>query len=172
MAIVWTAIACALFLIRDASAPPSERTSMSELSMSVTERQQFLAGVHVGLLAVEREGGPPLAAPVWYRYSPGDAVEFTTGRGSEKVRCLTSAGRASLCVQSETLPYAYVTVEGPVEITDSSVEARTEIAVRYLGEAMGKGYVESADDSDAVLVRLHPQRWRTTDYAKFGGAGA
>jgi hypothetical protein len=38
--------------------------------------------------------------------------------------------------------------------------------VRYLGEEMGRGYVETTVDVDNVLVTLTPQRWRTTDYAK------
>jgi hypothetical protein len=38
--------------------------------------------------------------------------------------------------------------------------------VRYLGEEMGRGYVETTADVDNVLVTLAPQRWRTTDYAK------
>jgi len=35
-------------------------------TMSVAEREEFLAGVHVGVLSVaEGEGRAPLAAPVW-----------------------------------------------------------------------------------------------------------
>ena len=39
------------------------------LNMSRAEREEFLAGVHVGVLSVavaERSG--PLAVPVWYSY--------------------------------------------------------------------------------------------------------
>jgi uncharacterized protein len=64
------------------------------------------------------------------------------------------------------LPYAYVTVEGPVELNETTRQARLELAVRYLGEEMGKAYVDSTAAVDDVLVRLSPQRWRTTDYAK------
>jgi PPOX class probable F420-dependent enzyme len=140
---------------------------MSELSMTTTEREEFLAGPHIGVLAVARGDGPPLVTPVWYRYSPGGRLEFTTERSSEKVPLLESSGRATLCAQREELPYAYVTVEGPVEITEATREIRVEIAVRYLGEDMGMSYVNSTAVADNVLVRLSPQRWRTTDYAKF-----
>jgi PPOX class probable F420-dependent enzyme len=139
---------------------------MSAISMSQNEREEFLAGVHVAVLAVAREDGPPLVTPVWYRYSPGGAIELNTASDSEKARLLTAAGRASLCAQSEALPYAYVTVEGPVEIAETTAEAREDIAVRYLGSDLGAQYVASTADVDNVIVRLHPERWRTVDYAK------
>ena len=93
-------------------------------AMSVAEREQFLAGVHVGVLSVdEGEGGrgsrAPLAAPVWYDYEPGGLVSVITARGSRKGVALAAAGRMSLCAQDENPPYRYVTVEGPVEIEDS-----------------------------------------------------
>jgi PPOX class probable F420-dependent enzyme len=134
--------------------------------MTRGEREEFLAGLHVGVLAVERSEGPPLVTPVWYWYSPGGAVELTTGRTTEKARLMESSGRATLCAQSEELPYAYVTVEGPVEISDADRQKRVDIAVRYLGEEMGTGYVDSTSDAGDIVVRLTPERWRTTDYAK------
>jgi PPOX class probable F420-dependent enzyme len=139
---------------------------MSSISMSKNEREEFLAGVHIGVLAVAREEGPPLVTPVWYRYSPGGEIELNTARESEKTRLLTAAGRASLCAQSEALPYAYVTIEGPVEIAETTPDAREDIAVRYLGTDLGAAYVASTADVDDVIVRLRPERWRTVDYAK------
>ena len=53
---------------------------MSEFTMSKAEREAFLAGVHVGVLAVERDDGPPLASPVWYRYWPGGEASKMLGR--------------------------------------------------------------------------------------------
>ena len=84
--------------------------------MSRQEREDFLAALHVGVLAIARPDGPPLITPMWYRYSPGGVVEFNTASTSEKAELLEQAGHASLCAQREELPYAYVTVEGPVDI--------------------------------------------------------
>jgi len=139
---------------------------MSELSMNQDERDEFLASVRVAVLAVTRDDGPPLVTPVWYRYSPGGDIEVNIARDSEKARLLTAAGRASLCAQREALPYAYVTIEGPVEIAETTPEAREDIAVRYLGAELGAAYVASTADVDDVIVRLRPERWRTVDYAK------
>ena len=99
---------------------------MSELSMSKQEREDFLAALHVGVLAVDRPDGPPLVTPIWYRYAAGGAVEFNTSGSSEKAQLLEHSGYASLCAQREGLPYAYVTVDGPVEIgpTDRATRDR------------------------------------------------
>jgi PPOX class probable F420-dependent enzyme len=144
---------------------------MSELTMTVAEREEFLAAVHVGVLTVARADGPPVTAPVWYRYAPGGGVEFVTGRGSEKARALERSGQASLCAQREALPYAYVTVEGPVEFGLAADEVRLDLATRYLSAELAAGYVAATAAVDNVLVRLRPERWRTADYAKYQPAG-
>ena len=139
---------------------------MSKLSMSKQERESFLAALHVGVLAVDQPDGPALLTPIWYRYAAGGAVEFNTEGSSEKVRLLRQAGRASLCAQREDLPYAYVTVEGPVEIELTDRATRVDIANRYLGAPAGAEYVDANPDADDVVVRLHPTRWRTIDFSK------
>jgi PPOX class probable F420-dependent enzyme len=138
---------------------------MSELSMSKQEREDFLAALHVGVLAVERPDGPPLVTPVWYRYK-GGAVEFNTAGSSEKAQLLGQSGHASLCAQREEYPYAYVTVDGPVELEATDRATRVDIASRYLGTKMATEYVDGNPDGDDIVVRLRPARWRTTDYAK------
>ena len=92
------------------------------LSMSRAEREEFLAGVHVGVLSVaEGPGRGPLAIPVWYTYQPGGVVSVSTNAGTRKARAISAAGRFSLCAQDEQPPYKYVTVEGPAVIEPASV---------------------------------------------------
>ena len=138
---------------------------MGDLAMTEDERQGFLAALHVGVLAVERPDGPPLAVPVWYRYSPGGDVEVSTETASVKGRLLRAAGRASLCVQKEAYPYAYVSVEGPTAFAEADHDTRVDIASRYLGPELGTAYVEGTSGDD-VLIRLTPERWFSVDYAK------
>jgi hypothetical protein len=67
-----------------------------------------------------------------------------TGRNSRKGRLLADAGRLSLCVQTETPPYRYVSVEGPItaiEAVDVERDLRP-LAHRYLGVEAGDGFVE------------------------------
>ncbi len=142
---------------------------MSALAMTDAEREQFLADLHVGVIAVERSGRSPLAVPIWYDYEPGGEITILTGSDSVKARLLAAAPRFSLCVQVETPPYRYVSVEGPVtsrEPVDVERDIRP-MAVRYLGERDGDAYVKWATASlDEVRITMRPERWLSQDYSK------
>jgi nitroimidazol reductase NimA-like FMN-containing flavoprotein (pyridoxamine 5'-phosphate oxidase superfamily) len=141
------------------------------LRMTRAEREAFLAGVHVGILAVDEPGRGPMTVPVWYAYEPGGPIRFTTSEDSAKAPLLRAAGRASLCVQEEKPPYSYVAVEGGLAfaVPDFERDIRA-IAVRYLGERGGEAYLRTTGGGDSVrgslLVSLQPERWRTVDYGK------
>ena len=146
---------------------------MGALTMSKAEREEFLAGVHIGVLSVAVEGNGPLVAPVWYRYEPGDSIRFNTEEHSEKVAAMKAAGRASFLVQTEAPPYTYVAVEGPVSYETPDWERDSVgIAERYLGKEGAQGYLAATGGregrSASVLVVIKPERWRTTDYRKMG----
>jgi PPOX class probable F420-dependent enzyme len=138
-----------------------------QLTMSHQEREEFLAGLHVGVLSVaSQDGRGPLTVPVWYTYTPGGTVNVSIGRDSRKAAAITAAGRFSLCAQDERPPYKYVSVEGPVAIEDSTEEERVELARRYLGRQGGDAYVAANPGSDEIMLRLTPERWLTVDYGK------
>jgi nitroimidazol reductase NimA-like FMN-containing flavoprotein (pyridoxamine 5'-phosphate oxidase superfamily) len=142
---------------------------MSKLAMNRAEREQFLAGVHVGVVGIAAEGRAPLTVPVWYAYEPGGEIRFVTGGNSRKVALLEQTGRASMCAQTETAPYQYVSVEGAVTIERHvDPDERRAIAHRYLGPELGDAYYDAtaADAVDSVTVRLAPERWLTVDYNK------
>jgi nitroimidazol reductase NimA-like FMN-containing flavoprotein (pyridoxamine 5'-phosphate oxidase superfamily) len=140
------------------------------LTMTKMEREAFLAGVHVGMISIAEEGRGPLTVPIWYAYAPGGELRLITGRHSRKGRLLTQAGRCSLCVQTESPPYRYVSVEGPItaiEAVDVERDLRP-LAHRYLGAAEGDRFVEQTREgqADNILLRMRPERWLTADYAK------
>ena len=141
---------------------------MAGLAMKESEREAVLAELHVGVLCVARDPGePPIAAPVWYGYEPGGVVTVVSGAGHAKTRFAREHGHASLCVQTEQLPYRFVTVEGPAEVHDGAdLELQRALAHRYLGPELGDAYVESTSGSEMVTITIRPQRWRTTDYSK------
>jgi len=143
---------------------------MADQRMTESERQEFLAGLHVGVLAIERADGPPLALPVWYSYEPGGDVEVLTSASSLKGRLVAAAGRASLCAQQEELPYKYVSIEGPAVVealdAEASHAAVEPMAIRYLGEEMGRGYAANSVGPDDIRIRIRPERWFSVDYAK------
>ena len=142
---------------------------MADLQMPDDERQQFLADLHVGVLGIERADGPPLVVPVWYDYNAGGDVEVYTGADSLKGRRAAAAARGSLCAQTESLPYKYVTVEGPVmlePLVEADLEKLSAMAIRYLGEELGAGYAAGQSIEGQVRLRLWPQRWLSVDYGR------
>jgi hypothetical protein len=148
-------------------------------TMGVAEREQFLAGLHVGVLSVAVQGDEgdgsggraPLAVPVWYDYQVGGQVSVITGRSSRKGLAIRAAGRISLCAQDEKPPYRYVSVEGPVVIEDLDPAERLAMARRYLGAEGGDQYVASNPDpaGENMMIRMRPEHWLSVDYGKQSG---
>lgn len=139
------------------------------LAMSKSEREAFLSQTRPAIISIAEYGRGPLTIPIWYSYEPGGVVRFVTGGSSKKVELIRKAGRLSLCVQTETAPYQYVSVEGPAVIGEPDFERDMRaMAHRYLGEQMGEAYLQMAagERVGAVLVTLTPERWITVDYNK------
>jgi len=140
--------------------------------MSESERQEFLAGIHIGIVSLNEQGRGPLTVPVWYDYEPGGDVVFITPSASRKAGLVSEGSRASLCVQDEELPPKYVAIEGPVvEVRPADTKADVvPMAVRYLGQELGEAYVTSTRDDgnhdDEVVIRIQPERWFSADFAK------
>ncbi|MGH9212583.1 MAG: pyridoxamine 5'-phosphate oxidase family protein [Acidimicrobiales bacterium] len=138
--------------------------------MTYTEREaheRFLADVHVGVLSVADATGT-IATPIWYRYEPGGTVEVITSTTSRKGRAIRAAGRFGMTAQVETVPYRYVSVEGPVVETRSVEFGRdlVPMAVRYLGRDAGEQYAalwrDAGIDQTAVFA-VRPERWFAAD---------
>jgi uncharacterized protein len=146
------------------------------LAMTKQERERFLADLHVGIISIPEEGRGPLTVPIWYSYEPGGELRVVTARTSRKAQLLQRAGRFSLCAQTETLPYRYVSVEGSVvAIEPADLERdRRPLAHRYLGAQGGDRYIEETRGEpgyvENVLVRMLPVRWLTVDYGKARGS--
>jgi uncharacterized protein len=136
-------------------------------AFSETERQDFLAAPHVGVLSVAAEDRPPASVPIWYDYTPGGNIRINTGAGSRKARLIEREGALTLTVQREEPPYQYVVVEGTVvdTTTPTPLDVREEIAIRYLGEEGGRAFVQSLGDSPSVLFTVRPDRWITADFS-------
>jgi uncharacterized protein len=137
-------------------------------AFSETERQEFLAALHVGVLSVAAtDGRPPASVPIWYDYTPGGNIRVNTGAGSRKAKLIERAGVVTLVVQREDPPYQYVVVEGTVvdATTPAPLDVREAIAIRYLGEEGGRAFVSSLKDQPGVLFTIRPDRWLTADFS-------
>ena len=135
--------------------------------MTSDEREQYLADLHVGVIAVGRPGRAPLAVPIWYGYEPGGDVLLWTQADSVKHRLIRDAGRFTITVQDERPPYRYVTAEGDVTAIEPAEDAEARAtAVRYLGEQEGGQFADQNLNASSVVIRMRPQRWLSTDYSK------
>jgi PPOX class probable F420-dependent enzyme len=123
--------------------------------------RDFLAhGTRTGKLAYLAARGRPLVAPVWFIVEDGSLV-FNTGSQTAKGRALARDPRASLCVDEEEPPYAFVQVQGEAELSEDPAEllrTATAIAARYVGaERAGEFGTRNAVPGELV-VRLRPVR--------------
>jgi nitroimidazol reductase NimA-like FMN-containing flavoprotein (pyridoxamine 5'-phosphate oxidase superfamily) len=136
-------------------------------AFSETERQEFLAALHVGVLSVAAGERPPASVPIWYDYTPGGDIRINTGASSRKAKLVEQAGAVTLVVQREQPPYQYVVVEGTVVDTTkpTPLEVREAIAIRYLGEEGGRAFVKSLEGQESVLFTVRPDRWITADFS-------
>ena len=139
-----------------------------DLRMTAEERIAFLSEVpRVGVLSIDAPDRAPVSSPVWYTVDGDGAITFSVGAESQKATLLRAAARATMCVQSETAPYSYVTAEGAVEERGPSTDqSRRERAHRYLGPEFGEAYFTSTRDEPDVTFSLRPQRWASVDYSK------
>jgi len=139
------------------------------------EREQFLAGMHVGVVSIGDGDRAPVNRPVWYTYEPGGVVVFCTRKETQKAALLREGMQVGFLVQVEgdigqgVLP-CYVSVTGPVvKLADANLERDLRpIVHRYLGREVGDGYLaatrgDSADDE--IVVHIRPERWHTRNFA-------
>jgi nitroimidazol reductase NimA-like FMN-containing flavoprotein (pyridoxamine 5'-phosphate oxidase superfamily) len=136
-------------------------------AFSETERQEFLAALHVGVLSVAADDRPPASVPIWYDYVPGGNIRINTGASSRKAKLIEQAGAVTLVVQREEPPYQYVVVEGTVVdvTTPTPLDVREAVAIRYLGEEGGRAFVQTLEGQESVLFTIRPDRWITADFS-------
>jgi nitroimidazol reductase NimA-like FMN-containing flavoprotein (pyridoxamine 5'-phosphate oxidase superfamily) len=144
---------------------------MSDTKMTVEEREDFLTKPWVAVISIPEQNRGPLAVPVWYLYEPGGDFCIWTGPKTRKGILLRSAERISVCIQDQSPPYKYVSVEGPVRIEPMDFERYVRsMAYRYFNPEQAERYLVeiggAAGVAKDILVRIKPERWLTVDYSK------
>lgn len=128
--------------------------------MTPEERRAFLmTDTRTGKLGITRRDGTPYVLPVWFVLD-GDQVVFTTGAQTARGRALQRDGRASLCVDDEHPPYAFVRINGRVRLSEDLDQMRIwarRIAARYMGEALADRYAARNAVRGELLVHLVPE---------------
>jgi PPOX class probable F420-dependent enzyme len=131
--------------------------------------EEFLQEPHVAALATIRPGGRPHVVPVWFEW---DGREFVMAsfRNLQKVRNIAGKGYAALSIFTSVLPYKQVTVEGLARVGGPIDNVwRERVAVRYLGEAGGRAYVQDMFELDVVAIHVRPLKWHTEGFGLEGG---
>jgi PPOX class probable F420-dependent enzyme len=129
--------------------------------MSEEEWREFLSvGTRTGKLATTRLDGRPHVVPIWFVLDGEDLV-FNTGADTVKGRALRRTGQGSLCVDDERPPFSFVTVSGPVSVSEDLEEMlpwATRIAARYMGEEKAVEFGRRNAVEGELLVRLRMEQ--------------
>jgi PPOX class probable F420-dependent enzyme len=130
-------------------------------SLNDPEVRDFLQqGTRTGKLSYLSASGRPLVAPIWFMVE-GDSIIFNTGKDTAKGRSLTRDPRTCLCVDLAEPPYAFVQVQGEVELSEDPVEllrTATALAARYVGRERAEEFGQRNAVPGELLVRLRPTK--------------
>ena len=137
----------------------------------------FLRDRRVAVLAIPRDGKPPLSTPIWYDWD-GRRIRVQVEATSTKARLLERAGgtrRVALTVQAEAPPYRYAVLYGPATLGPNEPGLRQRIARRYFGRTAGDMYVKQEDaagrdESKLRIIEIVPDRVASHDFGPEAGA--
>ena len=127
--------------------------------MTTEEALEFLsAGTRTAKVAWVASDGRPHVAPIWFIVEGGDIL-FATSAEAGKSRAMRRDPRVSLVVDVEEPPYAFVKVDGTVEITedlDEVLRVATLVGGRYMGAEEAEAFGARNGVPGECLVRLRP----------------
>jgi PPOX class probable F420-dependent enzyme len=129
--------------------------------MSRDAAREFLAGgTRTAKLATTMRDGSPHVMPVWFVLD-GDELVFNTGADTVKGRNLTRDPRASILVDDERPPFAFVHMRGRVALSedpDELLRTATVIARRYMGADRAAEFGARNAVPGELVVRFRPER--------------
>ena len=127
--------------------------------MTTEEALDFLStGTRTAKVAWVASDGRPHVAPIWFIVEDGDILFNTSGEAG-KSRAMRRDPRISLVVDVEESPYAFVKVDGTVEITEDPAEVlrvATLAGGRYMGADQAEAFGARNGVPGECLVRLRP----------------
>ena len=127
--------------------------------MSTDEWHAFVsAGTRTGKLGVVRKDGAPHVVPIWFVLD-GDDFVFNTGAATVKGKSLRRDGRATICVDDDRPPFAFVSAAGLTQLSEDLDEMlvwATRIGGRYMGAERAEEFGRRNAVAGELLVRLTP----------------
>ena len=136
-------------------------------SMTDAEIDALLRAPEMGVLATADAKGRPEGTPIWFEWD-GERVRLLVHRTSRKARNMRENAHVSLTVDTRVAPYRGVVLRGIAELSGPDPTLRRRLAARYLGEEIGRGYIESTAelDSEDALVTIRVSSRYSWDYSK------
>ena len=124
-------------------------------------RAFILAGTRTGKLATVKPNGDPHVVPIWFLME-GDDIVFSSGETTAKTKNIANHPRATLCVDSEVFPYAFVMLECDAHIEhrppEELLDYTTRLGERYVGAKRALEYGKRNAVEGEVLIRLRPTK--------------
>ena len=135
-------------------------------SMTLDERERFLAEARYGVLTTLSASGAPISVPVWFDWD-GESVRMFSNVAAPKMRRLRSNPSASLLVVNHVgEKEGWVAFDGVVSVHESGgLELAEKLAPRYwdVSEPANQQVLEFWRKTPEVLqvLQLEPKRVRT-----------
>ena len=136
--------------------------------MSKAELRKFLnEGTFTGKLATVKKDGSSHVVPIWFVYDGNGndnfgSIYITTGSSSIKAENIQRDNRVSLCVDDQTPPFSFVTVQGIANIhpykEHEVLKWATTIAERYMGKENAEVIGKRNSGEGSVLVQIEPTK--------------
>ena len=131
--------------------------------MTESEIGNFLMkGTYTGKLATIRKDGRHHIVPIWFILDGDNTnIIFMTWYDSIKAKNIKNNPKVSLCVDDQTPPFSFVTVEGTAEIIDEPNDLllwETRIAARYMGEKNAETFNTRNSSEGELLLRIRPNK--------------
>jgi PPOX class probable F420-dependent enzyme len=138
------------------------RETFVALRAITPEIRQFLDGMIVPcVISTLRADGAPITSATWFGFFDDDII-VATPTDRTKARNVRADPRISFIVDTKTMPFRGVAIEGTAELMDDpDGTLLMSIATRYLGPdgaLAARARLEAR--GERVIVRIRPQRVR------------
>jgi PPOX class probable F420-dependent enzyme len=114
-------------------------------------------GCRTAKIACVKKDGSPVVSPVWFILDNNELV-FTTMNTSLKYRLIHRDPRVSICVESDSYPYGFATIQGVATLHELQMEDllewTTQIASRYVPLDLASQFGKRNAVDGEVLVRV------------------